>query len=256
MKINLYGYGFVGKAHYEVLKNHHEINIIDPMFLELTTADFEPQCAIICVSTPQAEDGACDMTNVFDVVSQIHRSIPILIKSTISLEGWYNLKEQYPHHSINFSPEFLRAETYIDDFKNITTMYLSTEKATMWATLFNPYWKNLQFKIGEAEELILIKYFRNSFLATKVSFFNQVHDMCKAVGVTYEEVASGIAQDSRIGFSHTKVTEERGWGGYCFPKDTSAIIKTAELYNTELGLIKEVRRYNSEIRNEKHSTDS
>ena len=250
MNINLYGYGFVGKAHYEILKDKNTINIIDPKFPDLKKLDTEVDCAIVCVSTPAAEDGSCDASNVLDVLSKINKTVPILIKSTISLEGWKILKEKYPYHSINFSPEFLRAENYIDDFKNMSTMYLSTEKATMWATLFNANWKNLQFIVGEAEELILMKYFRNSFLATKVSFFNQVYDMCEATGVNYDEVASGIAQDPRIGFSHTSVTEDRGWGGLCFPKDTSAIIETAKLYKTELSLISEARSYNSKIRKE------
>lgn len=250
MNINLYGYGFVGKAHYEILKDKNTINIIDPKFPDLEKLDTEVDCAIVCVSTPAAEDGSCDISSVLDVLSKIDKTVPILIKSTISLEGWKTLKEQYPHHSLNFSPEFLRAETYIDDFKNMSTMYLSTEKATMWATLFNPHWKNLQFVVGEAEELILMKYFRNSFLATKVSFFNQVYDMCKAAGVNYEEVAHGIAQDPRIGFSHTSITEDRGWGGLCFPKDTNAIVTTAKLFNVDLTLIKEAQRYNLEIRSE------
>lgn len=249
MKINLYGYGFVGKAHYEILKNKNTINIIDPKFVDLETSNFEPECAIICVATPASEDGTCDMTNIFDVVSQIDKSIPILIKSTISLEGWNSLKEQYPHHSINFSPEFLRQDHYLDDFKNMSTMYLSEERAQWWANLFNPHWKNLQFIVARTDQLIAVKYFRNSYHAVKVTFFNQVYDFCQATGIDFKEVASGICQDSRIGFSHSHVTEERGFGGHCLPKDSSALVKTAELYDVDLQLIKSARSYNNIIRN-------
>ena len=248
MKINLYGYGFVGKAHYEILKEEYDVNVIDPKYTDMEQADFDPECCIICVSTPEGENGKCDISNILDVVSTIDKSIPVLIKSTISLEGWKELKEKYPYHSINFSPEFLRSETYLEDFKNMPMMYLSTEKAKMWATLFNPFWKNLKFVVGEAEELILIKYFRNSFLSTKVSFFNQVYDLCQATGINYDEVASGIAQDERIGYSHIAVTEERGFGGHCFPKDTNAIIKTAQLYDVDLSILKEATEYNSRVR--------
>lgn len=249
MKINLYGYGFVGKAHYETLKEHNEINIIDPIYPDLEKADFEPECCIVCVSTPQSDDGSCDISNVFDVMSKIDKSTPVLIKSTISLEGWKQLKEKYSHHSINFSPEFLRQEHYLEDFKNIDTMYVSTEKAKFWATVFYPYWKDLTFVVAEAEELILVKYFRNSFHAVKVSFFNQVYDLCKSTNIEFNEVAAGICQDPRIGFSHSQVTEERGFGGHCLPKDSSALVKTAELFNCELPLINSAREYNSIIKN-------
>lgn len=248
MKINLYGYGFVGKAHYELLKDLHELNIIDSQYEELQTRDFEPEAAIICVSTPEHDLGHCDMTNVFDVIETVDVDVPILIKSTISLEGWRDIKERFPHHSINFSPEFLRASTYLEDLKTMQMMYLSEERATWWAKIFNPLWNDLKFCVARAEELILVKYFRNSFLATKVSFFNQVYDLCTTTGVDYTEVMNGIAQDPRIGHSHTEVTQERGFGGHCFPKDTSAIVKTGELYGVELSLIKQARTYNDLIR--------
>lgn len=250
MKINLYGYGFVGKAHYETLSKGHEVNIIDPKFPEKETTDFDPEAVIICVPTPEGNDGSCDMSNVYSVLEQLSETTPVLIKSTISLEGWRTIKERFPRHSINFSPEFLRAANFLNDFRNMTHIYLSEERAQWWAKIFNPFWKDLQFIVGRTEELILIKYFRNSFLATKVSFFNQVYDLCNATGVDFTEVAAGIAQDPRIGLSHTEITNNRGWGGMCFPKDTAAIIKTAEQFDINLSLITDAVRYNSEIRNE------
>lgn len=248
MKINLYGYGFVGKAHYETLKDANDVNIIDPLYPDLKNNDFNADAAIICVSTPQHDSGACNINNVYDVISNIDKDIPILIKSTISLEGWRAIKEGFPHHSINFSPEFLRESNYLDDFKNMKMMYLSEERAQWWAKLFNPHFEDLKFVVARTEELILTKYFRNAFLATKVSFFNQVYDLCEATGVDYIEVMNGIAQDPRIGFSHTQVTTERGWGGHCFPKDTSAIVKTADQFGVDLSLIKDARKYNEKIR--------
>jgi len=250
MKINLYGYGFVGKAHYEVFKEHHDVNIIDPLYPDLEQKDFDADAAIVCVATPQADTGECDMTNVYDVFSKIPKSVPVLIKSTISLEGWKSLKEQFPDHSINFSPEFLRQDTFLEDFFNMEKMFLTGEQLALWGKLFNPHWQGLKFVVGEPEELILIKYFRNSFLATKVAFFNQVYDLCEVVGVNFDEVRAGITQDSRIGSSHSFVSEERGYSGHCLPKDITAILKTAETNSANLTLIKEADRYNSEIRNE------
>ena len=248
MKINLYGYGFVGNAHYEVLNNGHEINIIDPKFPEKETAGFVPEAVIVCVSTPEAENGSCDMSNVFSVLEQVPETVPVLIKSTISLEGWREIKERFPKHSINFSPEFLRAANSLDDFKNMSQMYLSEERAQWWAKVFNPFWNNLQFIVGRTEDLIMVKYFRNSYHAVKVSFFNQVYELCETLGLEFEEIRAGITQDERIGPSHSYVTEERGFGGHCLPKDSSAIVKTADDYDIDLSVIKTARNYNSKIR--------
>jgi UDPglucose 6-dehydrogenase len=251
MKINLYGYGFVGKAHHSVLNKNYQLNVIDPKYPDLEQKDFEPDAAIICVSTPQSDDGACDMKNVYDVLETVSESVPVLIKSTISLEGWKTIKDQFPKHSINFSPEFLREAYFEDDFKNMQTMYLSEERATWWAKMFNPFWNNLQFVVGRTEELIMVKYFRNSYHAVKVSFFNQVHDLCEKTGLDFEEVRAGITQDSRIGPAHSFVTEERGFGGHCLPKDSAAIVKTAEEHDINLSILEEAINYNKKVRKEK-----
>ena len=248
MKINIYGYGFVGKAHYEILRQEHEINILDPKYPDSQRKDFEPDAAIICVSTPQAESGECNMNNILDVLASISESVPILIKSTISLEGWKTIKDRFPNHSVNFSPEFLRESTFLNDFKNMNTMYLSKDRSSWWIKIFKPLWENLQFVIRDPEELIMIKYFRNSYLAVKVSFFNQVYDLCEKTGIDFEEVRSGITQDVRIGSSHSFVTEERGFGGHCLPKDSAAIVMTADDYEIDLSVIKNARKYNSKIR--------
>lgn len=251
MKINIYGYGFVGKAHYEVLHTVHDLNIIDPKYPDKEQKHFSPSAAIICASTPESKDGACDMKNVFDILETVPESVPVLIKSTISLEGWYNIKNCFPKHSVNFSPEFLRQDYYLEDFKNMSTMYLSEERATWWAKIFNPFWTDLQFVVGRPEELIMIKYFRNSYHAVKVSFFNQVYDLCEKTGVDFEEVRAGITQDTRIGPAHSMVTEERGFGGHCLPKDSAALLNTARAYEVDLSLIKEAKKYNRKIRKTK-----
>lgn len=249
MNINLYGYGFVGKAHYEVLRHKNYINIIDPKYPNLSIPGFESECAIICVPTPEHSSGSCDMSNVYDCIEQISKDTPVLIKSTISLEGWQFLKESFPEHKLTFSPEFLRAESYLEDMQRASIVYFSEEHSNFWINIFEKV-LDAGYLVATPEELILIKYFKNAFLATKVSFFNQIYDMCEAAGVNYDAVAQGIGMDERIGYSHTMITPERGWGGMCFPKDTSALLHTAKRYNVELSLIEEARKYNAKIRKE------
>ena len=120
-----------------------------------------------------------------------------------------------------------------------------------WTKIFKQVFPSCPHIIeADPKELILIKYFRNSYLATKVSFFNQIYDLCKASGINYEHVRKGIALDKRIGVSHTKVTKERGFGGHCFPKDIKAIKQSALYYGVDLTLIQESINYNNKVRDE------
>ena len=249
MKIIIAGYGYVGKAYYETLKRKHDIVVIDPKINQKSIKDYETDGVMICVSTPENTDGSCDCSNVIEVINDISVDVPILIKSTISLDGWKQIKEQFPSHDVSFSPEFLRSANYINDIKNLESIYLSDENPNFWANeIFFKCFNDVKFIVGKAEELILVKYFRNSFLATKVSFFNQVYDLCEATGISFTEVAAGITQDSRIGLSHSDVTPARGWNGVCFPKDTKALLATAKDHNVELGLIETAINYNNQIR--------
>lgn len=247
MNITIAGYGFVGLAHETVLKKSFKVNIYDPYkgYNNFGT----PDGVIVCVSTPSAQDGSCDMSNVFDVL-EVAPNVPILIKSTISIEGWQSIKQQFPKHKIAFSPEFLRAATAEEDFFNTRKIYIGGDEIGFWHALFRVAFNDANFttQVAVAEELILAKYFRNSFLATKVSFFNQVYDLCTAMGADYNIVRHIVAEDARIGLSHTEVTAQRGYGGHCFPKDMSAIVHTAKLVDVDLSLIKGAENYNKTIR--------
>jgi len=245
------GYGYVGKAFHEAFKEIYDCEIVDPAINENKLENFEPTHVICCVSTPQGEDGSCYMENVYDVVSKTDKSVPILIKSTISIEGWRELKERFPEHSITFSPEFLRAKTAVKDFLNQKHIYLSKEGHS-WTEFFKKRFPTAIYSVRKsAQELILAKYFRNSFLATKVAFFNQIYDLAGKMGLNYELIKEVVIEDDRIGHSHTDITEERGFGGHCFPKDTMAITETAKKHDSRLTLIEEAIKYNNEIRKDK-----
>ena len=257
MNITIAGYGFVGKAHEAVLKDKFDVNIYDPMLGYNNIASVyapndvvAPDGAIICVSTPERSDGSCDVNNVADVISRIDEAVPILIKSTISLEGWRSIRELFPDHQLAFSPEFLRAASAIEDFQNTREIYIGGDSVPFWHAIFRIAFSDPNFTstIRDPESLIIAKYFRNSFLATKVAFFNQVFDLCEATDVSYNEVLEVVGSDPRIGYSHMQITEDRGFGGHCFPKDTSAIIETARKFKSNLTILQEAVNYNNVIR--------
>lgn len=245
MQILVAGYGFVGKAHALAFEGKHRVVVHDPD--KGYEAVYKDADAVVCaVATPPRKDGSCEMANVYDVVERAP-NVPILIKSTISLEGWHMLKDTFPNKKITFSPEFLRAEHAMEDFVNQKHVLLGDGDVDFWEKLFQDC-LNVEAKHYPAEELILAKYFRNSFLATKVAFFNQVYDLCKAAKVDYDYVKELVGLDDRIGTTHMDITEQRGFGGHCFPKDTAAIVRTAERNNVDLSIIKEAREYNNKIR--------
>jgi UDPglucose 6-dehydrogenase len=175
MKITIAGYGFVGQAHYELLKDTHNITIYDPY------KDYNnfgsPEAVIVCVSTPQHSDGSCHMDNVYDVIERAP-DVPILIKSTISVEGWDMLIDTFPNRMLNFSPEFLRASSAVQDLQDAELILIGGTSCSFWGKVFSK-----DIEIADPKELILAKYMRNSFLATKVAFFNQVYDLCEALGI-------------------------------------------------------------------------
>jgi UDPglucose 6-dehydrogenase len=246
------GYGFVGKAHDSLLKIHNNTHIVDPAFNSSRVYDFpDADGVIICVSTPKGLEGNCDIQNVLKVIRDTRISTPILIKSTVSLEGWDRIKRVYPTHTIAFSPEFLRAETALEDFANMFEMYIGGDATDFWKELFVMAYNDiLDVQVYPPEELILTKYVRNSFLATKVAFFNQIYDLCQKTKINYDTVAHLVGSDSRITHSHTKVTTERGFGGYCFPKDTEALLYTTNDVNSSLSVLEQAVNYNKVIRND------
>ena len=246
MKIGIAGYGFVGKAYESILKEYHDLIIYDPAlghYGDLRHAE----ALIVCVSTPQGSHGGCHMDNVYCIIED-NPNVPILIKSTISVEGWDMLQHVFPNTDIAFSPEFLRAAHWETDVRLQDKIYVGGKNTGFWADVFITALGKIDIDIAEPKELITAKVVRNSFLALKVSFFNQVYDYCKANNIDYDSVADVVGDDSRITRSHTQITEERGFGGHCFPKDARAFITSAKRDNVDLSILEEALSYNYKIR--------
>ena len=248
MKIGIVGYGFVGKAVTNVLGEYHEMKIVDPAYND-NKIENDSDGYIICVPTPQSPDGSCDTSIVEETIIHCPKDKPILIKSTISLEGWRNFHEY--EKSLSFSPEFLIAATALEDFKNQEYMLFGGPDYKFWKDIF-------PFPIIEAsvEELIITKYVRNCFLATKVSLFNDIYKLCEKTNINYERVVSLTSMDRRIGSSHMQVPGpdgKMGFGGACFPKDTKAFVHTGMHFRSPMTLLNEVVALNSLIRDEDES---
>jgi UDPglucose 6-dehydrogenase len=251
MKILIVGYGFVGQAVGNALKEKHRVVIVDPKITENKIADFpDVDGIIVCVPTP---GDYCDISAVRDVLEQIPIHIPILIKSTVTPDRLAEIIVEFPGHIICYSPEFLRAVNANKDFATQKFMIIGgLDPDHFWRTLFQSVLAEckLYFDCSYAEAS-MAKYSINSFLAIKVSFFNQVYEMCKQNGADFEIVRQMLSHDTRVGSSHTLVPGtdgRRGFGGACFPKDTKSFINYANCLNTPITVLEESVKYNDKIR--------
>lgn len=246
MIIGVAGYGYVGQAQELLLQEYHDIIISDPakkQYGDLKHAD----AIIVCVSTPPKEYGECDISNILDVLES-SPDVPILIKSTISVEGWRKIANT--NLNITYSPEFLREKCWQEDCVNNKDFYFGGSGTNFWSDIYRLALGNINISIFDPQELVAAKALRNSFLALKVSFFNQVFDYCQDQNIDFEKVRTVITDDNRIGSSHSAVTEKRGYGGHCFPKDVMATIRSAQSSGARLTILEEAANYNNTVRKE------
>lgn len=245
----LAGFGFVGRAYYELLSTEYAVEVVDPKYTDVYISDFPFASGLVCcVGTPATKSGVYDLSAIESVIAATPIYMPILIKSTITLDDWDALKQRFPKHSLSFSPEFLTANRAVEDVFERGYEIVAGDDVNFWRKLFNAVKPHAWVYEATPEEAIITKQAMNAYLATKVSFFNQIYDYCVTNDVDFEAVRSLIVADKRIGSSHTQVTQSRGWGGHCFPKDTTALITAAQSSNTSLSVLEAAVRYNRQIR--------
>ncbi len=217
------------------------------------------EAVFIAVGTPSRRgDGHADLSYVFAAAKQIAEACSgdtvVVTKSTVPVgtgdEVERILYEANPNarFAVVSNPEFLREGAAIRDFKFPDRIVVGTEDADARAVMteiYRPLFINsspLLFTARRTAELI--KYAANAFLATKITFINEIADLCEAVGANVQDVARGIGLDNRIGskFLHAGP----GYGGSCFPKDTLALIKTAQDYGTPIRIVETVAAVNDQ----------
>lgn len=248
------GFGFVGRAVFKLLRDKCYCWVVDPLYSN-NSIDDTPYMhgVIICVGTPSLPNGECDDSQIRDVMSKMAPNVPVLIKSTVPPDKLEKIVQDYPNNPICYSPEFLRAKTADFDFANQKYIVLGGEDPdNFWEeTLRSALPQCKLFLKCTITEASTIKYAVNSFLATKVAFFNHIYDLCQASGADYNVVRQIITHDHRVGSSHTLVPghdEDRGFGGHCFPKDTKALVNYADSLGVSLDVLKSAIEYNKTVR--------
>ncbi|MBP79849.1 MAG: UDP-glucose 6-dehydrogenase [Deltaproteobacteria bacterium] len=224
---------------------------------DLKDAVSRADVVFIAVGTPTRRgDGHADLSYVFSAAKEIADSMTgytvVVTKSTVPVgtgkQVFEILKNEKPDldFDVASNPEFLREGSAINDFMRPDRVVVGTmgEKAkSMLQQIYRPlYLIETPIQFTDLETAELIKYAANAFLAVKISYINQIADLCEKVGADVHDVAKGMGLDKRIGgkFLHPGP----GYGGSCFPKDTLALIKTAELMGGQISIVEEVVRYN------------
>jgi len=211
----------------------------------------------ICVGTPNKKNSySADLNQIFSVVRNIVKNLNkfkvIITKSTVpvstgdKIEKLISQRKNKKLFSVVSNPEFLREGEAIRDFMFPDRIIVGTDSSranTILKNLYDPLIKRggkyLRTSRRSAE---LIKYASNAFLATKITYINEISNLCEKVGVNVEDVSIGMGLDQRIGSRFLRAGP--GYGGSCFPKDTRALLNTAKKYKTSLSIISSTIRSN------------
>jgi UDPglucose 6-dehydrogenase len=209
----------------------------------------------IAVGTPPGEDGSADLQHVLDVARTIGRHMNgpkvVITKSTVPVGTAAKVRQEIARHtSVPFhvcsNPEFLKEGAAVEDFMKPDRVVIgvdSDEAAKVLSELYAPFVRTgnplLFMDIASAE---LTKYAANAMLATRISFMNQIAELCEKVGADVNLVRKGVGSDRRIGPAF--LFPGPGYGGSCFPKDVKALIKTAEEQGVAFDLLQAVEAVN------------
>lgn len=209
----------------------------------------ESEVCFIAVGTPQGEDGSADLQYVLGVAKEIAKAMNgykvIVDKSTVPVGTAKQVTElikQYTKYDFDVvsNPEFLKQGNAVDDFLSPDRVVIgsNSEKATaIMQEIYAPFFRTgNRVIVMDVESAEMTKYASNSFLATKISFMNEIAQLCEKVGANAEMVRIGMSTDSRIG--NKFLFPGLGYGGSCFPKDVKALIKTGVDNGVDMNIIK------------------
>jgi len=260
MKVGIIGMGYVGRAvQASWLGSAHDVVYYDPAVAGslpdvAAVVNERPGVIFVCVPTPSANSGACDSSVVQSTLDQILGNYAgiIIVKSTVEPDFW----RDYAQHSNLFHvPEFLVASSAIHDYLNPKFIFIGGHKDQSYQVLRILQLSAVRLSVPTyTTDLItasMIKYFMNTFLATKVTVLNQFNQLSNAIGANWHDFTEMLEMDERMGNSHNQVPGpdgQYGYGGACFPKDVRAIISTIQTYGVSAGIVEAVDLANTQFR--------
>ena len=261
MKIGIIGQGYVGTALKEGFQDFYQVETYDKYDIGKSThskiSDIVELSDVIfvCVPTPMRQDGSCYTGIVEEVIREINENANgqiVVIKSTVPPGTTDRINEEYSHTTTIFNPEFLTEANFIQDFKNQSRIILGGDRkgTNIVRQIYSRIFPNATIVKTGAKHAEMVKYFTNCFLATKVSFANEMYNICQQLDLDYDKIVEYATYDERLGKSHWAVPGpdgDFGYGGHCLPKDLSAIVSEFDTY----GLLEAVEQVNDQVREDR-----
>lgn len=267
MKIGIIGMGFVGTALSKMLEKAHEIIGYDKYKTGYMPIENVASCNMIfiAVPTPMQKSGKINLCSIYNSIDLLNKYIDnphqrrlIIIRSTAVSGTTDKLAIQYSQFDFAFVPEFLREKTANEDAINTNRIIIGAESHKVHNII-----KQVFIEAGHNEEKCkyvfvnrktaeAIKYSSNIYLASKITFANELYNICNTIGVNYQEVIDAICLDPRIGWNYGwKVPGEdgkKGFSGRCFPKDLNAFIYLSKEHGYRPYFLEEIWRSNLSFR--------
>lgn len=274
--IGIFGQGFVGTAVKEGLKDHFDVMTYDKFRSDLSSStahSIARSCDIVfvCVPTPMNSDGSCNIDIVTSVIDEIdslaalrtkQNKLIAVIKSTVPPGTTEMLDDRSKNIDVAFVPEFLTEANSINDFKNPTRIIIGARRpaSSVVKALFQKVFPKVPIIKTGSKTAETVKYMTNCFLATKVSFANEMYQVCEKLDIDYDKVVEYAKYDSRLGSSHWSVPGPvsvdgeliSGFGGHCLAKDINCMINLAEQLDVEPLVMSAVWKKNLEVRPPKY----
>ncbi|MEM5777733.1 MAG: UDP-glucose/GDP-mannose dehydrogenase family protein [Candidatus Aenigmatarchaeota archaeon] len=225
-----------------LIKNKDKINFVSDIKEAVNDIIF------LCLPTPPNNNGEADIKSIIQVSKELVRVIKdkktIIVKSTVPVGTCDEIKRIFGDKAnIISNPEFLREGHAVFDFMNPDRIVIgidNEEAKKIMENLYNKFKDKIIFMDIKSAEMT--KYAANAFLALKISFINEIANLCEKTGANVKNVKIGIGSDNRIGMIF--LNAGIGWGGSCFPKDTLALVKMGEKYGVEMDIVKTARNVN------------
>jgi nucleotide sugar dehydrogenase len=243
-KIGVIGQGFVGTAVREGMKSYFDVRTYDingdcsELSLESLVASVKE--TFLCLPTPMRKSGECDLSIVRNCLNEIStlvdslnkKNFIVIIKSTIPPGTTEKLNQEFKNIHIAFNPEFLTEANAVEDYKNQNRIIIGADRpySSRVKLIFAKAFPKVPIIKTSSTIAEMIKYVTNTFLAMKVSFANEMYQVCQGLDIDYDKVIEYARYDDRLGNSHWSVPGpdgDFGYGGHCFPKDVAALTHLA-----------------------------
>ena len=265
--IGICGQGFVGTAVKEGLKKFFNINTYDKFKkVNSTVSSLEELSKIsdivfVCLPTPMNSDGSCHIDIVEEVLTDFNYISSLgnqycklfVIKSTVPPGTTKMWNEKLTNIEIVFNPEFLTEANFVEDYKNQNRIILGGKNkiTAKIKPIFSKAFPKVHLIKTDSTYAEMVKYVTNCFLSTKVSFANEMYQICEKLNIDYDKVIEYSKLDERLGYSHWSVPGpdgDFGFGGHCFPKDLNSLIFKAKELGIEPRILESTKKMNDKVR--------